>query len=114
MTDLGRALLDHLDGATLDRLADLLAPRIADRLAQQDGLPTWLDAAGAAAYLATSRDRMYDLVALHKLEPGRDGRRLLFRRSDLDAYLGGCDVTSARSRSVSALRESPGAADDSE
>ena len=43
----------------------------------------------AARYAACSRDRLYDLVQLGKLRPGRDGRRLVFRRSDLDRYLQG-------------------------
>ena len=47
----------------------------------------WLDADGAAAHLATSRDRIYDLVQVRALHPHRDGRRLLFRREDLDRYL---------------------------
>lgn len=47
----------------------------------------WLNAAEAASYLACSRDRVYDLVQLGKLEASRDGRRLLFRRADLDGYL---------------------------
>jgi excisionase family DNA binding protein len=83
---LAQALLDELDDEVLDRLAELLAPRLVDWLVRQDG-PVWVDAAGAAEHLSTSRGRVYDLVQLGKLEPRRDGRRLLFRRADLDAYL---------------------------
>lgn len=68
---------------------DVLAHRVASLLRER--LPAapsaWLDAAGAAEHLACSRDRIHDLVSLGKLRPGRDGRRLLFRREDLDAYL---------------------------
>jgi excisionase family DNA binding protein len=85
---LADAVLAALDDDALDALAERLAPRLVDRLAQRNGAPTWLDAAGAAEYMATSRERVYDLVQLRKLEPRRDGRRLLFRRADLDAYLG--------------------------
>jgi len=85
------ALLAELDDQALDALAELLAPRLADRLAQRTA-PAWLDAAGAAEYLAASRERIYDLVQLEKLRPERDGRRLLFRRDDLDAYLGSRSV----------------------
>lgn len=49
--------------------------------------PRWLNSDQAARYLACSKRRLYDLVMLRKLEPQRDGRRLLFKRSDLDGYL---------------------------
>jgi excisionase family DNA binding protein len=47
----------------------------------------WLDTKGAAQYLSCGTDRIHDLVALRKLTPRRDGRRLLFRPADLDAYV---------------------------
>jgi excisionase family DNA binding protein len=47
----------------------------------------WLDTKGAAEYVACTPDRIHDLVGLRKLTPRRDGRRLLFKRDDLDAYL---------------------------
>lgn len=80
------ALLAELDDAALDALAERLAPRLAARLASKDA-PAWLNAEQAAAHLSCSRGRLYDLVQLGKLDPRRDGRRLLFRRADLDAYL---------------------------
>lgn len=87
MTTLAQALLAELDAATLDELADRLAPRLVTRLAQRTDIPTWLDTKAAAAYLSCSPGRIHDLVQLGKLQPSRDGRRLLFRRADLDAYL---------------------------
>lgn len=87
MTDFGAALVAALDDDALDALAERLAPRLADRVAQRNGSPVWLDAAAAAAYLSTSRNRIYDLVQLGKLPTHRDGRRLLFRRTDLDAHV---------------------------
>ena len=36
-----------------------------------------------------TQSRIYNLLQLEHLEPERDGRRLLFRRSDLDAYVCG-------------------------
>jgi hypothetical protein len=68
----------------LDVLADLVAERI--RPAPRDGSP-WLDTKSAASYIAAKPARIHDLVALGKLTPRRDGRRLLFARRDLDAYL---------------------------
>ena len=41
----------------------------------------------AAEHLACKPQRIYDLVSQGRLDCHRDGRRLLFRRSDLDAYL---------------------------
>ena len=83
---LARALLDELEPDDLDRLAELQAPRLAGRLSEPVA-PAWLNAEQAAEHLACSRGRLYDLVQVGKLEPRRDGRRLLFRRADLDAYL---------------------------
>jgi excisionase family DNA binding protein len=79
------ALLAELDDNALDALADALAPRLATRLSSPDA--GWLNAKDAAAYLACTPDRVYDLVGLGKLAPCRDGRRLLFQQKDLDAYL---------------------------
>lgn len=74
-----------------DAQVDAIARRVAELL-DQPSMPEpsrWLDAAGAAEHLATRPDRIYDLVQLGKLVPRRDGRRLLFRRDELDAYLEG-------------------------
>jgi hypothetical protein len=71
----------------LDAIAELVAARIAPRSSVD--APTWLDTRGAAEYIAGSTGRVHDLVQLGKLVPRRDGRRLLFRRVDLDAYLEG-------------------------
>lgn len=88
VSPLAQAVLAALGDDALDELADLLAPRLAARLGQNESAASpWLNAADAASYLACSRGRLYDLVQLHKLEPRRDGRRLLFRRGDLDRYL---------------------------
>jgi excisionase family DNA binding protein len=79
------ALLAELDDEALAVFADRLAPLLASRLNGRD--EGWLNAEGAARYLACSRGRLYDLVQLGKLKPRWDGRRLLFRRADLDRYL---------------------------
>jgi excisionase family DNA binding protein len=87
MSALAHALLAELDDDALEVLADRLVPLLAARLNTEGPTNPWLNAEDAARYLACSRDRLYDLVQLRKLEPGRDGRRLLFKRTDLDAYL---------------------------
>lgn len=53
--------------------------------AQDEG--ALLTTAEAAAYLRASEQRIYDLVTQRRLRPEKDGRRNLFRRADLDAYL---------------------------
>lgn len=85
MTDLAKAVLAALDAEALDELARLLAPRLAPHTAPT--APQWLDVNGAATRLQCGRRRVYDLVAQRHLMPRRDGRRLLFRSTDLDAYL---------------------------
>jgi excisionase family DNA binding protein len=47
----------------------------------------WLDVRGAAAHLACSTKRIYDLVAQGRVRFARDGRRLLFRVEWLDAMV---------------------------
>ncbi len=89
MSALAIALLAELDDRSLAELADRLAPFLGERLRSSGAASPWLNAQDAARYLACSRGRLYDLVQVGKLSPSRDGRRLLFRRSDLDAYLEG-------------------------
>jgi excisionase family DNA binding protein len=47
----------------------------------------WIDVHGAAEHLACKRRRIYDLVEQGRIPHHRDGSRLLFRRSELDASL---------------------------
>jgi excisionase family DNA binding protein len=73
------------------QLLEQIAERAAELLAERqtaNGSP-WLDTKGAAEYIAAPVGRIHDLVQLHKLTPHRDGRRLLFKRTELDAYLEG-------------------------
>jgi excisionase family DNA binding protein len=49
----------------------------------------WLNVTDAAERLRCRKDRIYDLIALGKLHPRRDGRRVLLHRDDLDAYIEG-------------------------
>jgi excisionase family DNA binding protein len=71
-------------------LVDAIAVRVAEVL---DGrlrpLPPegWIGVEDAAAHLACKPQRIYDLVSQRRLPFRRDGRRVLFRRSDLDGYL---------------------------
>jgi excisionase family DNA binding protein len=75
----------ELSGEQLDAIAESVAVRL--RPAPLEHATPWLNTADAAAYLAAKPARLHDLVQLGRLTPRRDGRRLLFHRSDLDAYL---------------------------
>ncbi len=70
-------------------LVELVAQRAATIAAglERPAASPWLDTKGAAEHLACGTDRIHDLVQLGKLHPRRDGRRLLFRPADLDAYI---------------------------
>ena len=80
--------------AVPEDLIAAVAERVVDHLA--DRLPTgpapWLDVDGAAEYLACEPQRIYDLTSQGRLRAARDGRRRLFRREWLDAYLLGEEV----------------------
>ena len=83
---LASAVLDALrqDPAARDELRGMLG---LDAAASARDEPRWLNSDEAARYLGCPRSRIHDLVQLRRLEPARDGRRLLFRTTDLDAYL---------------------------
>src|SRR5579862_842466 len=69
---------------------EAIAERVAELLTRQPvAAPEWLNTTEAAQHLACKPARIHDLVQLGHLEPRRDGRRLLFRRRDLDGYLDG-------------------------
>jgi excisionase family DNA binding protein len=73
----------NLSGEQLDQIAE----RVAERMQPTPAVSPWLSTEQAAEYLAAKPSRIHDLVQLGKLSPRRDGRRLLFARADLDAYL---------------------------
>jgi hypothetical protein len=71
-----------------DEQVNEIAARAAELLTdRQPAASPWLDTKGAADHIAATPGRVHDLVQLGRLVPRRDGRRLLFRREDLDAYL---------------------------
>jgi excisionase family DNA binding protein len=47
----------------------------------------WIGVDDAAAHLACPRSRIYRLVSQDRIPFEKDGARLLFRRSDLDAWV---------------------------
>jgi excisionase family DNA binding protein len=75
------------------RLTDEQLAEIAQRAAMlvpvAPSVSPWLNVTDAAERLRCGKDRIYDLIALGKLHPRRDGRRVLLHRDDLDAYVEG-------------------------
>jgi excisionase family DNA binding protein len=69
--------------AIAERVADLLA----DSLSGASPSEPWIGVEQAAEHLACPMSRIYDLVSQRRLAPCRDGRRLLFKRSHLDAAI---------------------------
>ena len=70
----------------IDGLEDLLRRVIRDELAaNREG---WLSSREAAEYLGISRGTLHNVVSSGRLpRHGDPGRRLRFRRADLDAYI---------------------------
>ncbi len=86
MSAITDALLAELGDADLDRLAELLAPRLAAHLSTGGPFP-WLDVENAAAHLACPKSRLYALVSARRIPHHRDGSRLLFNRAELDEWV---------------------------
>jgi excisionase family DNA binding protein len=70
----------------LDLIADRLADRLAARLAAPAPSP-WLTAEEAAQHLRCDVLRVRKLTSLGDLPVHRDGRRVLYRRAELDAFV---------------------------
>src|SRR5438105_638797 len=68
-------------------LVEDIAQRVVEILDGRESSP-WLNTEQAAEYIAAPTSRIYDLVSMGRLDPARDGTRLLFHRRDLDGYLG--------------------------
>jgi excisionase family DNA binding protein len=67
-------------------LADAVAERLALRFEQPEPSP-YATADEAADFLRCSRQHVWDLVSSRRLPAIHEGRRLLVRRSDLEALL---------------------------
>ena len=85
MSALATALLADLTEADLDRLAELLRPRLATSSDQQP--QPWLNVDAAAEHLACARSRIYALVSARRIPFHKDGSRLLFNRDELDQWV---------------------------
>jgi excisionase family DNA binding protein len=76
-----------------DELLDAIAERVASRIAARDHRATidtpWLTQEHAAAYLGCSTSRVKTLTVADAIPHHRDGRRPLYHRDELDAYVRG-------------------------
>ncbi|MBN1527967.1 MAG: helix-turn-helix domain-containing protein [Thermoleophilaceae bacterium] len=73
-----------------DELVDAIATRVLARLDQggsHDDEDPWMGVPASAAYLDCGKRRIYDLVAQGRLPRQKEGDRLVFRRSQLDALV---------------------------
>ena len=75
--------------ALVEAIARAVADEIERRGTTANGATSspWLTLTEAADYLRCERQRLYDLAANGALVPYKDGRRSLYRREALDAYL---------------------------
>ena len=82
MSDLARLVLAELrsDPTALDELRVLIG-------VEPEARSPWLTAHEAAAYLACPESRIRKLTMTGELPCHRDGRRVLYRREELDAYV---------------------------
>ena len=72
----------HLSDDALEAIADAVAQRL------QGTSESWVGVKQAAEHLACKPQRIYDLVYDRAIPFRKDGTRLLFRLSELDAWLG--------------------------
>jgi excisionase family DNA binding protein len=83
----------EIPAAVVDAIADAVIARLPPNFTSNQGVKAgspWLNVDQAAQYIGDApSSRVYDLTQQRKLTPHRDGRRLLFHRDDLDAYLRG-------------------------
>jgi excisionase family DNA binding protein len=86
----GISLAVELPRGFVEAIADAVAARLGVAPHSSHPDSPYLDVDEAAAYIrASSKQRLYDLSSAGAIAPRRDGRRLLFHRDDLDAYLRG-------------------------
>lgn len=75
------AMLDGAPSAAVERFAE----RVADVLAQRQS--PWMTADDAADYIAAPLTRVRKLTMTGELPHYKDGRRVLYRRDELDQFI---------------------------
>jgi hypothetical protein len=82
------ALVEALDDASLDLLAERLAPTLADRLPREPEGDRWMDTKEATRYLGLSVDALQKLKAAGKVpfHQEREGAKVWYLRTELHAW----------------------------
>jgi excisionase family DNA binding protein len=72
-----------------EELVEAMAQRAAELVLEQapEEPDEWLTTQGAADYLKCGRRRIFNLVSEGRIPVHREGARLLFKRSELDAWI---------------------------
>jgi excisionase family DNA binding protein len=91
------AITDEVIEAIAERAAELVLERLDGAGA---GKPELLDVDEAAEFLRCKRQRVYELRSAGKLNGYRDGGRLLFRRVELEVYVGIRNALSVAARAA--------------
>ena len=80
--------MDEVTIAVPETLVELVADRAAERLgARPPAVEPWVGVDQAAEHLACKRQRIYDLVSRRTIPHRKEGSRLLFKLSHLDAWI---------------------------
>jgi excisionase family DNA binding protein len=69
-----------------------LAERLAELIQAAPRSEEWIDVDQAAAHLGCNRNRIYYLVSGKRIPHHKEGRRVMFRRSELDHGLASGDA----------------------
>lgn len=88
--DCGREL-ESPQRRQVDALAARIAEEVAARIPTTPEVEPWVDVGGAAEHLHCKPQRIYDLTSRAETSGipfTKEGSRLLFRRSQLDAWVG--------------------------
>jgi hypothetical protein len=87
----------------VERVAVRVAELLADRLPATPAQSPWLNVDEAAAYLRCAPKRIHELASERRRRPDeprlpvhRDGKRLIFRRDELDEYVLDGDRTAGK------------------
>jgi excisionase family DNA binding protein len=82
-----RTLSLAVSAELVELVADWAAELVAERMAATAAPEPWVGVAEAADHLACPRSRVYALVSAGRIPHEKDGSRLLFKRSALDAWV---------------------------
>jgi excisionase family DNA binding protein len=82
MTPINLAITEDFIAA----VSEVVYARLSERLPQSTASP-WMNARQAADYLGCGVGRIHDLTHVGQIPFHKDGRRLMFHRDELDAWI---------------------------